>query len=109
MNFRILAIAALLPFTLTFGQDVVRFYKGDSLTVKVTEIGESQIQYKRLDNLEGPAGEDLYTELRHVGCGFLLNLVGESVTIDVERTQVLRTDDFAHVTLLLLRCVICTQ
>ncbi|MBR2212605.1 MAG: hypothetical protein IJ896_14375 [Fibrobacter sp.] len=54
MNFRILAIVALLPFTLTFGQDVVRFYKGDSLTVKVTEIGESQIQYKRLDNLEGP-------------------------------------------------------
>ncbi len=55
MNCRILAVMVLLPLiSLAFGQDVVRLHKGDSLTVKVTEIGESQIQYKRLDNLEGP-------------------------------------------------------
>ncbi|GEM_PF-3902380 len=55
MNFRFVVVAALLPFTLALGQDVVRYRNGDSATVKVTEIGESQIQYKRLDNLEGPA------------------------------------------------------
>ena len=55
MNCRILAVMVLLQLiSLAFGQDVVRLHKGDSLTVKVTEIGESQIQYKRLDNLEGP-------------------------------------------------------
>ncbi len=54
MNFRFLIVFSLLPLCQIFGQDVVRFQKGDSLTVKVTEIKETQIQYKRLDNLEGP-------------------------------------------------------
>ena len=45
------------------------------------------------------ARDDFYSQFGHIRLGFLHHLVGKTVAVGVERPQVERTDDFAHITL----------
>jgi hypothetical protein len=59
MNALKLFIAALILFAslLTRAQDIITFKNGDEVKAKISEIGLTEIKYKRIDNPNGP----LYT------------------------------------------------
>lgn len=50
----ILFLAIFLQSFLSFSQDILTKKGGEKLSVKVEEIGETDIRYKRWDNLKGP-------------------------------------------------------
>lgn len=50
----ILFFFALLSCNILFAQDFIHFSNGEVLRVKVTEVGTSEIRYKKFDNLNGP-------------------------------------------------------
>ncbi|MBO7572352.1 MAG: hypothetical protein J6T48_09395 [Bacteroidales bacterium] len=52
-RFLIVLMVCLLPF-FAVAQDVITLKSGDEIQAKVTEVGQSEIKYKRFDNPDGP-------------------------------------------------------
>lgn len=50
----LLTSAALLALTNCFSQDTITKRTGEELTSKVLEVGQSEIKYKKFDNIDGP-------------------------------------------------------
>lgn len=56
MHKTVTTLALALLFTLcAHAQDLITKRNGDDIMVKVTLVGKTEIQYKQLDNLDGPA------------------------------------------------------
>ena len=47
-------LTALFTFTFCYSQDVITKKTGDDLQVKIIEVGQSEIKFKKHDNQEGP-------------------------------------------------------
>lgn len=48
------SIVFLFSFTSIYAQDIVTKTNGDDLSVKILEVTQTEIKYKRFDNLDGP-------------------------------------------------------
>ncbi|WP_187261418.1 hypothetical protein [Pontibacter beigongshangensis] len=46
--------ASLFALTLCFGQDVITTRAGLEIQARIFEVGQTEVKYKRFDNLEGP-------------------------------------------------------
>ena len=66
-------------------QDVITLKNGDQITVKVSEISNTEIKYKRFDNLEGPtiaiAKSEVFAINYENGTREVINVVTESTPI----------------------------
>lgn len=50
----LLLLVALFAITLCYSQDVITTKTGDDIQAKVMEVGNTEIKFKRMDNLDGP-------------------------------------------------------
>ena len=48
------ALMLILSITFCFSQDFITKKNGDEIQAKILEVGNSEIKYKKIDNLEGP-------------------------------------------------------
>lgn len=53
----------MIAFTSNRAQDIITYKNGDVETVKITEVTETEIKFKKTDNLDGPLRIVLKTEL----------------------------------------------
>jgi hypothetical protein len=48
------ALLAIFSLTLCFSQDVITKKTGEDIQAKILEVGQTEIKYKKFDNLNGP-------------------------------------------------------
>ena len=48
------ALATIFTFTISFSQDVITNKLGEDISVKILEINQTEIKYKKFDNPDGP-------------------------------------------------------
>lgn len=56
----LILLAIIFNVTLSFSQDIITTKTGEDILAKITEISNSEVKYKKFDNLDGP----LYTMLK---------------------------------------------
>jgi len=54
MKYLLTFTLGLLSLSFTYSQDVIVFHNGDMVDTKIMEISDSEIKYKKYDNLDGP-------------------------------------------------------
>jgi hypothetical protein len=84
-------LIAIFTLTLCFSQDVITTRSGESIQAKILEVGQKEIKYKKVDNLEGP----VYWILKSV----VLMVKYENGTVDVFQIEKKNTDSSAVVSL----------
>ena len=50
----IAAIAALLSLNFSYSQDLITIKSGEDMQAQILEVGQSEVKYKKFDNLNGP-------------------------------------------------------
>ena len=84
-------LIAVFTLTLCFSQDVITTRSGESIQAKILEVGQTEIKYKKFDNLEGP----VYWILKSV----VLMVKYENGTVDVFQIEKKNADSSAVVSL----------
>jgi len=84
-------LIAIFTLTLGFSQDVITTRSGESIQAKILEVGQTEIKYKKFDNLEGP----VYWILKSV----VLMVKYENGTVDVFQIEKKNADSSAVVSL----------
>ena len=84
-------LIAIFTLTLCFSQDVITTRSGESIQARVLEVGQTEIKYKKFDNLEGP----VYWILKSV----VLMVKYENGTVDVFKVEKKNADSSAVVSL----------